>query len=237
MDERPTDQQEISTTATPEKLWRPLDRFQRRVLGVLVEKAKTTPDAYPMTIAAIITGSNQKSNRSPQMSINADQVETSLAQLRGMQAVTEIFSTGRVAKFRHHFYEWLGVRGAEAAVMIELMLRGEQTIGELRGRAARFDESIIDLNALKPILDSLIAKQLVIALTPEGRGQIVTHNLYQPQELDSVRRGVAANAASVGSAESMDASSPVVKDSLREQLQLLAARIERIERELGISNP
>ena len=71
------------------------------------------------------------------------------------------------AKFRHYLYEWLGVDKVELAVMAELLLRGEQTIGELRGHASRM-EPIPDLNALRPILESLEQKQLVVMLTPAG---------------------------------------------------------------------
>jgi hypothetical protein len=92
-----------------------------------------------------------------------------------------------VLKYRHYLYDWLGVDKVEMAVMTELLLRGAQTVGELRGRAARM-EPIADLAALKPVLDSLKAKGLVISLSPEGRGQVVSHALYQPQELEKVRR-------------------------------------------------
>jgi hypothetical protein len=221
-----------------EKKWCLLNRFQRRVLGVLAEKAKTTPDGYPMTVAGITTGANQKSNRSPQMSLTAEQVENALTELRGFGAVTEVFGSGRVPKYRHHFYEWLGVRGAEAAVMIELMLRGEQTVGELRGRAARFDESIVDVAALKPVLEALIAKKLAIYLTPEGRGQMVTHHLYHPQELDSIKAAIARGeyAAPVREGQSEASSSATPSPQWQEQLQGLLARVARIEKELGIAN-
>ena len=72
----------------------------------------------------------------------------------------EVHSGGRVPKFKHQMYDWLGVDKAELAVMAELLLRGEQTIGELRGRAARMDSSITGLSELKPILASLKEKNL-----------------------------------------------------------------------------
>ncbi len=224
-------------TATATRKWRVLDRFQRRVLGTLAEKAKTTPDTYPMTVAGITTGCNQKSNRSPQMSLVADQVESALEQLRAFGAVTEVYGTGRVSKFRHHFYEWLDVKGAEAAVMIELLLRGEQTVGELRSRAARFDESIADLNALKPVLQSLHAKDLIIYLTPEGRGQVVTHNLYREQELDAIKLAVANGSFASNSEETETVEPPVSnaeRQSLLQRIEALENRLARIESQLGI---
>ena len=167
--------------------WTQLEAIDRRVLGVLVEKAKTTPDAYPLTLKGLVTGCNQKSNRFPQMVVDEDQVEDSLDRLRSLGAMAIIQGDGRVEKFRHLAYEWLGVDKVEMAVMAELLLRGAQTIGELRGRAARM-EPIKGMAELSPLLESLQAKSLVVYLTPPGRGAVVTHSLYQPREMDKVRR-------------------------------------------------
>ena len=186
----------IQTTPDPsptDPKWQPLGRVERRVLGVLVEKAKTTPEAYPLTLNALTNGCNQKSNRDPQMSLTPEEVEVALENLRKVSAALEVVGSGRVAKFRHLMYEWMGVDKVEAAVMTELLLRGPQTIGELRGRAARMNP-IADVAALRPILQSLIEKRLVLSLTPEGRGQIVSHNLYPPDELDRVRQTVGQRA-------------------------------------------
>ncbi len=114
--------------------WHPLQALDRRVLGVLVEKAKTTPEAYPLSLNALRTGCNQKSNRYPLMEVEPEDVEESLERLRGLGAVAEVQGGGRVARFRHCLYDWLGVDKAELAVMAELLLRGAQTDGELRGR-------------------------------------------------------------------------------------------------------
>jgi uncharacterized protein len=177
-----------SPSAAPtERKWRPLERNERRVAGVLAEKAKTTPENYPLSINALINGSNQKSNRFPQMSLDEDQVQDALDSLRKSGAVALIQGDGRVEKFRHLLYDWLGVDKAELAVMTELLLRGAQTLGELRGRAARM-EPIKDIGALQPIVDSLRQKGLLIYLTSPGRGGVVTHNLYQPQELAKLRQ-------------------------------------------------
>jgi hypothetical protein len=93
-------------------------------------------------------------------------------------------------------YDWLGVNKVELGVMTELLLRGAQTEGELRGRAARMDP-IADLTALRPIVDSLKQKGLIVSLTPEGRGHVLTHALYLPQEMESLKaqfRSVAGGA-------------------------------------------
>ncbi len=189
----------MEETTTPAPAWKPISSVQRRVLGVLVEKAKTTPDAYPLTLNALRNGCNQKSNRDPQMDVNEDQLEDALEDLRRAGAVLEIQGDGRAAKYRHAIYEWMGVSKVEAAVMTELLLRGAQTVGELRGRAARM-EPIPDLAALKPVVDALKARGLVIGLTPEGRGHIVTHALYPENELERVRRDFGSTASAPAAA-------------------------------------
>lgn len=170
----------------PARRWQPISAIDRRVLGVLAEKAKTTPDIYPMSLNAICTGSNQKSNRSPLMQLEPETVEESLDRLRELGAVSLIEGYGRVQKYRHYLYDWLGVDKVEIAVMTELLLRGDQTVGELRGRAARM-EPIADLAALRPVLDSLKAKGLIVSLTPEGRGHVVAHALYKPREMEALK--------------------------------------------------
>ncbi|MFO1066167.1 MAG: DUF480 domain-containing protein [Pirellulales bacterium] len=182
--------EEQSSAASAEPTWQAINSRQRRILGVLMEKAKTTPDAYPLSLASLVSGANQKSNRYPLMNLTPEQVEDELAVLRRLGAAAEVQGSGRVARYRHYGHNWLGVKGVEAAVMIELLLRGQQTMGDLRVRASRF-EPIADLPALQAIIDSLKAKNLVIALTPSGRGQLFTHNLYTFDELQSLKGKVA----------------------------------------------
>lgn len=186
----------LEASSQPQRRWQPLSAIDRRVVGVLVEKAKTTPDIYPMSLNAVCTGCNQKSNRAPIMQLELDAVEESLDRLRELGAVGLVEGYGRVQKYRHYLKDWLGVDGVELAVMTELLLRGDQTVGELRGRAARM-EPIADLNALRPIVDSLISKGLVISLTSEGRGQVVSHALYKLREIEALR----AKYATVGTME------------------------------------
>src|SRR5687768_5958312 len=114
------------TPAAPR--WQPLDAPQRRVLGVLVEKAKTTPAGYPMTVNAIVAGCNQKNNRDPLSAYDDFDVEKALGELQELGAVKEIDWIGRVPKYKHLAYEWLGVRPVELAVLAELLLRGPQAL-------------------------------------------------------------------------------------------------------------
>ncbi|MEZ6087531.1 MAG: YceH family protein [Pirellulaceae bacterium] len=172
--------------------WKPLEKIERRVLAVLIEKAKTTPDNYPMTIAALTTGCNQKSARDPVMQLDNDDVEIALQTLRAVGVCVEVQGQGRTSKFRHLAYDWFDVKGPEIAVLTELLLRGPQTIGELRSRASRM-EPFADVAALQPVLDLLESKKLVVPLTPPGRGQLFSHTLYPSQEFDSLKRRAGAS--------------------------------------------
>ncbi len=222
--------------------WRPLAAIDRRVVGVLVEKAKTTPDAYPMSVNALRSGCNQKNNRYPLMDLEIEDVEASLARLRAAGAVAEVQGGGRVPRFRHYLYEWLGVEKLELAVMAELLLRGAQTEGELRGRAARMDP-IPDVGALRPVLSALQGKGLVISLTPEGRGHVVTHALYEPRELEKVRAEAhaisSAQDASESSAATQSAAAPrqyatqQSVDALRHELAELRAQLADLEKKVS----
>lgn len=212
--------------------WQPLNAKQRRVLGTLVEKAKTTPDAYPMTIAGLTTGCNQKSNRDPQMNLTQDQVEEVVDQLRLTGAITRVEGAGRVTKVRHYVYQWFGISGPESAVMTELLLRGPQTLGELRQRASRMDP-IADLGSLQVILAGLEKKNLIIYLTPAGRGQIVTHNIYLPHELDALRTEYANYKGAGDSAdddgESSTSSAPSAPRQSASNAAALEAKIHALE--------
>ncbi len=172
----------------PARAWVSLTAPERRVLGVMVEKAKTTPDVYPLTLAAIVTGCNQKSNRDPITTYDADDVEETLTGLRKKGAVILVEGGGRVVRYKHTLYDWLKVNKVELAVMAELLLRGTQTEGDLRARASRM-EPLPDLGALQGNLDTLLAKDLIVYLSPPGvrRGVIVTHNLYPSKDLERER--------------------------------------------------
>ncbi|MFO0904613.1 MAG: DUF480 domain-containing protein [Pirellulales bacterium] len=166
--------------------WQALSPRQRRVCGVLIEKAKTVPDSYPMTVNGLITGCNQKSNRDPHMELSESDVEQVLEELRAVGAVVEVQGSGRALKYKHNLYDWFGVDKVEIAVLTELLLRGPQTLGDLRSRASRM-EPIPDQTTLQALLQSLKTKNLILELTPPGRGQIVTHNIYKERELPELK--------------------------------------------------
>lgn len=217
--------------------WKPLNSRQRRVLGVLVEKAKTVPESYPMTVNGIVSGSNQKSNREPQMELTQEDVEQLLEELRALGAVTEVQGSGRVLKYRHHAYEWLGVTAVELAVMTELLLRGEQTLGDLRARAARM-EPIADQAALKVVVDGLLKKGLMREVTPPGRGQIVSHNLYKDREVADLQSRSAAAVSHNDSSEVTPKPAPstggnTLKYATTDQLSELAVELAELRAEFA----
>jgi uncharacterized protein len=166
--------------------WPILEVHERRVLGVLVEKAKTTPDSYPLTLNALTTASNQKSNRDPILDLNDLDVEEALAACQKKNLVFKITGS-RVDRWKHNLYDAWKVNKVELAILGELLLRGAQTEGELRARASRM-EPIADLDALRTALKSLASRGLVVYLTAEGRrGTTLTHGLHLPQELERLR--------------------------------------------------
>lgn len=217
--------------------WQPIGRNERRVLGVLVEKAKTTPESYPLTLASLVSGSNQKSNRSPQMQLDDEEVTLALDHLKAVGAVREIQGSGRVNKYRHAAYEWLGVDAAGAAVMAELLLRGPQTAGELRARASRMHE-FPDLDTLSLVLDRLQQAGLVQALTPPGRGQTFAHALYPPDEQQYLAQKVLAQVdddvpvKSVMAGGSMLGAGANGVAELRERVEQLEIQVEELKRRL-----
>ena len=185
----------MTEPASTSKAVRPLDAVERRVLGTLVEKGKTTPDQYPLSLNALVTGCNQKSNRDPVMTLDEEQVTRAILSLRAAGAMAEVFGSGKIPRYRHLAYEWLGVEKEELAILGELLLRGAQTEGDLRGRASRMDP-IPDLDVLRGHLDRLAARGLVVWLSPPGRGRMLTHGLLPAETLEKVRSqvGVAGGA-------------------------------------------
>ncbi len=141
---------------------------ESRVLGVLVEKAMTTPEQYPLSLNAATNGANQKNNRDPVLSLSDDEVFEALEGLRGKGLAVRVDTPGnRVHKYRHNAGDLLHVRPAELAILAELMLRGPQTLGELRGRAGRM-APLESLEVAEGMIAALMARSepLVRELPP-----------------------------------------------------------------------
>ena len=133
-----------------------LTPHEARALGVLVEKAQTTPQQYPLTLNALTAGCNQKNNREPVMDLSDEQVQVALDGLRQKGLAREVMLTGsRVEKFRHVARETLEIDTRELVILSELLMRGPQTLGELRNRASRM-QALESTDVVKNILDSLM---------------------------------------------------------------------------------
>ena len=224
---------------------RPLDANERRVLGVLIEKGKTTPDQYPLSLNAVVTGCNQKSNRDPAMQLDEESASRALTSLRHCGAVAEVFGSGKIPRYRHLAYEWLGVGKEELAILGELLLRGEQSEGDLRGRASRMDP-IPDLDALRTHLDALATRDLIVWLSPPGRGRMLTHGLLPEEKLEKVRSQVGLSAAAatqsaIGGDAGASESEPVgdmragghSREVAGPAAESLSDRVDRLESELA----
>jgi uncharacterized protein YceH (UPF0502 family) len=176
----------MSEDRATEQSWPVLGTSERRVLGVLVEKAKTTPDVYPLSLNSLLTGANQKSNRDPIMNLSEEDIERTLEGMQPKGYVTRI-QGGRVERWRHNLYDLWKVNKVELAILAELLLRGPQTEGELRQRASRM-EPIDDLDALRAALKPLAERRLVLFLGPEGRrGTMITHGFHAGKEIEVLK--------------------------------------------------
>jgi uncharacterized protein len=132
-----------------------LDPVEVRVLGALLEKEITTPEYYPLTLNALVNACNQKSNREPVVSYDDEIVEQALALLRDKRLAFQLTGAGmRVPKFGHRIVEVLNLGRRELAILCELMVRGPQTVGELRNRSERMHR-FDDLEGVETCLRNL----------------------------------------------------------------------------------
>jgi uncharacterized protein len=143
-----------------------------RVLGSLIEKEITTPDYYPLSLNALLAACNQSSNRSPVLHLDEDAVARAADSLREKQLVHLVDrGESRVTKYRHVVYEAMGLGRPAIAVMCVLMLRGPQTIGEIRTRTNR----LYDFSSLEEVeitLNSLMSGEApLIVRLPRQPGQ------------------------------------------------------------------
>jgi uncharacterized protein len=204
-----------------------LSSWECRVLGVLVEKAKTTPDIYPLSINALVSGCNQKSNRDPILNLTDLDVESTLADLQKKGLAIKI-TGGRVIRWRHALYEAIHVDKVELAILAELLLRGPQTEGELRSRASRM-EAIDDLDILRTALQPMVERRLVIYLTPpERRGTVLTHGLYPAEELERVRAAVGKESAPAGPEPSTTRQAQALTPGWETRLSQVQSEISRL---------
>jgi uncharacterized protein len=132
---------------------KPLTPHEARVLGTLMEKARTVPDSYPLSLNALVLGCNQKTSRDPVMELSDDDARAALDLLKARSLVFEA-SSSRVPRFEHNVYRGLQVSDDEGAVLGLLMLRGPQTPAELRTNGDRWTK-FADSTAVEAVLQTL----------------------------------------------------------------------------------
>jgi len=182
-----------------------LTLLEARLLGVLVEKEKTTPDAYPLTLNSLAAGCNQKSSRDPVMNVSESEIQSALEELRGRLLVLETYgASGRVLRYAQNLGKCYGVPLASVALLAILMLRGAQTVSELRAnceRLYRFD----DASSVEAYLEELAERSsgaLVVRLPkqPGSREHRWAHLLSGPANLPTDHKAAGAGAASQNAA-------------------------------------
>ena len=182
----------------PEKL----SEIEARIIGALIEKQLTTPEYYPLTLNALVAACNQKTNREPVVAYTETEVQKSLDDLRERNLAYVFYgSTSRVPKYKHILDKVYELESSEIAVICVLMLRGAQTLGELRERTGRLYE-FSGLGEVNDTLDNLARRDepLVVKLERQpGQKEVRYAHLlsgevtsYQPPE-KSVSRGAADN--------------------------------------------
>jgi len=216
-----------------------------RVLGVLIEKALTTPQQYPLSLNGLTIGCNQKNCRSPLTNFDEDRVFDAVESLRNKGLVREAMLSGsRVAKFRHIAREVFNVETPALVVLAELMLRGPQTAGELRGNASRM-HPIESLDALQAVLASLMkCDPPMVRELPGGHArryaQLICPDLHSLDEPAAPAQGHSSQTASrapISSTASATSSAELAArvDTLEREVQRLKDALQRLALETGAS--
>ena len=149
----------------------PLHSVEVRVLGALLENDQTTPEYYPLTVNALVNACNQKSSREPVVNYDEETVMEALASLQYKGFAVRISGAGhRVEKYGHRLGEKLNLGRRELALLCVLMLRGPQTVGELRGRTERMHE-FADMDEVEHVLKTLAAREDEPLVAPMARGR------------------------------------------------------------------
>ena len=209
-----------------------LSDIETRVLGSLIEKQVTTPEYYPLTLNALTLACNQKNNRHPVTSYTDNQVSDALESLREKN-LTYVFygSTSRVPKYKHVMPEVMHLSHAEVAMMCVLMLRGAQTLGELRGNGARLHE-FSTLEEVEETLNGLISRdEPLVARLPrqpgqkEGRFAHLLSGEINLEALAEIERTPASPSRRAGLEEKVEALTAEV-EKLKEQFEQFRKQFE-----------
>jgi len=228
-----------SDTSTLPRASITLSAIEARVLATLMEKARTVPDSYPLSLNALLLGCNQKSSRDPVMELTEADITQALETLREGNLVREV-SGARVPRFEHNFQRGVGVFEQAAVLLGLLMLRGPQTAAELRLNAERWYR-FADISSVEGFLEELQDRSeekggpLVVKLprAPGAREQRWAHLLCGPVDLEataSAGTGLSAGTNSVAGLTERVA-------HLEQELARLQQTVRDLCGELGVSPP
>lgn len=194
-----------------------LTEIEARILGVLIEKERTTPDAYPLTLNSLAAGCNQKTSRDPVMNLADSEIQAALEELRSRTLVIETFgASGRVLRYAQNFAKVYQLPAAAVALLAVLALRGPQTVSELRANCDRLHR-FSDASSVEGYLEELAARgaqplALLMPRQPGAREQRWAHLLCGETWVG-------------GTADTPSTTSP--------DADALEARVARLERELA----
>jgi hypothetical protein len=215
----------------------PLSLLETRALGVLVEKQHTVPDTYPLTLLALTAGCNQKTSRDPILNVGESEVQAAIDHLKTLSLVVES-SGGRVMRYAHNVGRVLTIPTQAVALIAALMLRGPQTIGELRINCDRLHR-FADISAVEAFLHELAARPagaLAVELPrqPGARETRWAHLLSGPPA-EEMMRPVAVEGDTVAVSEIAALKANVAH--LTDEIAALKATVAKLCAELGTTGP
>jgi len=213
-----------------------LSLLETRVLGVLVEKQHTVPDAYPLTLNALVSGCNQKTSRDPVLDASDAEVQATVDHLRTLSLIVES-SGGRVMRYAHNVERVLAVPSQSVALIAALMLRGAQTVSELRINTERLHR-FADVSAVEAFLHELAGRPAG-ALVAELPRQPGTRETRWTHLLSGAPPVLTAQAAIGGNEVLAVSEVATLKANLarvEEELAALKTVVAKLCTELGIRN-
>lgn len=206
-----------------------LNPIEARVLAAMVEKSIATPQYYPMTVNAIMLAANQKSSRNPVMNLTEGDVGAALNSLEESRLVARDDFGGRVPKWRHHFHNQLLLKPPVVAVLATLMLRGPQTLSELRANATVLGGPA-DAEGMNQVLQDLADRaQPMVTQLSRIAGQ--SSSRYAHTLSGEVATPFASDPTSVAAVATSASGERVTLNDLLERIQLLEARVAGLEQQ------
>jgi uncharacterized protein YceH (UPF0502 family) len=202
-----------------------LSELEQRVLGAMIEKDMATPEYYPLSLNALTNACNQKNNREPVTSYDDETVEAGHTELRGKRLAVIITGSGRVPKYGHRAQETLNLSNRELALLAVLLLRGPQTLSELKDRCHRL-HAFEDLDSVESALKKMIDRELAVFLPKQSgwREPRYMHLLGGPVDMAALAEAPAGR----GAAPSNDRVT-----QLEIQVEALRAELEQLRQEFS----